>query len=343
MNKKAIIFSTIGLAVVVGSGIFLWKFSSSPQYCLLQIKEALENRDYAEFEKYVDVDKTTSSLMDQLIQIMQNTSVPQDKGAMLSNLALGMGLFDAIKPQLTLLIKPQIQKWVEDGKFKTEGPLSDVGVYPLPAIWKKTEGFSSSGIEYVKTTGDVSTIGIGLRHTRFDTVLMVNIIMKNKGAYWQVTGIAGLSEFQGQVEKLEQRRVDAINNPIRKEFSENLKVTHFDKSPSESATHRKKVKLHLGLQNIGTKIISGYLLTLHLSDKNRGWNKEILINSETRDTPTGPFSAGRAVDLTLPEYGSGYEDEWLRDDALGEVKMAVRIESIRFSDGRNLQIHQKWE
>ena len=213
MKKKTIIIFALATALLA-AGILYLNFRSSPKYSLLQIKVALENHDYPAFEKYVDVDGTMSSLMGQVFEMAQGDSTSQDKvGTSWS--FFGSGLLDMIKPQLALLYKPQIQKWVESGKFETEGPFGRNSIDPIPDVLKQAGAVNLTGIEYEKREGKIALIGIGFKHANFDTVLIINIKMLDKGNYWQVAELMDLAKFQKEIERLEQKRVDQINKPIK--------------------------------------------------------------------------------------------------------------------------------
>ncbi len=86
MNKKILFIITgivVGLLLVLLS-LFVY-FRSTPQYSLIQIKKASQERDYALFEKYVDV----NSIVDNVFaELMQDTD--QKEGDLFAGILSGM-------------------------------------------------------------------------------------------------------------------------------------------------------------------------------------------------------------------------------------------------------------
>ncbi len=328
--------------VLLAGVIFYLNFRSSPKYSLLQIKNALENHDYAAFEKHVDVDATMSSLMDQVFEILKGNSAAEDKMAA-SWSYFGAGLLDIIKPQLTLLYKPQIQKWVEHGKFQSENPFSGNSINPMHDLWKRAGAVSMTGIEYEKREGKIALIGIGVKHIHFDTILTVNIKMRNMGNYWQVIELTGLAKFQHEMERLEQKRVDLINKPIIEAMTNTLKIANFDKITDDHVGQPKSVKILVDVQNTGNKIISEYTIDIHLSDIYHFRNKEIRINTENTNKSPENLAPQKTEVLTWPADSTMNHDPWLHDTPLNEMVSTLSIESIQFSDGTSLRLLQKWE
>lgn len=192
----------------------MWNFRTSPKYSFLQIKGALDDHDFARFEKYVDIEGVISSLTNQVFEILKGNSARKDPWEQLGQ-DYGAGLLNMFKPQLTLFYKQQIQDWVESGKLETGSPFPGTDPYSLPAIWKGAGAIRFTGIEYEKIEGDIASIGVGFRHEQFDTVLVINIKMRDKGGYWQVAELTDLAKFQKALDKLEEKRIEKIDQPKR--------------------------------------------------------------------------------------------------------------------------------
>ena len=62
--KKVYVICIIILLLVATTGIIYWQYTTTPRYSLLQIKKAYDQHDFASFQKYVDIETVTNSLVD---------------------------------------------------------------------------------------------------------------------------------------------------------------------------------------------------------------------------------------------------------------------------------------
>ena len=68
--KKLVVGLIVAFLIILSAGgVYYWQYTKSPRYSLLQAKNAFEQHDLNNFEKYVDVEGITNSLIDQLLEI----------------------------------------------------------------------------------------------------------------------------------------------------------------------------------------------------------------------------------------------------------------------------------
>ncbi len=202
--KKIII---VGLVIVLCGGIFFyWKFTRSPRYSLWQAVKAVKQHDLASFEKYVDVEGMTSNLIDQMLKLGSDKGKVKDEWGQLGEV-FAKGLVAFLKPQLVKIAKQQISDYIEKGKFeeKKEGTKTEGIKFSLSDIWSKTRSEKKNfhGIKYVKREGKIVYIGLKLFQEEYNTTLILDLKMRNRGNYWQVAELSNLSEFINEINKLE--------------------------------------------------------------------------------------------------------------------------------------------
>jgi len=219
MKKKTIVL-IVGLAIVVGTAGFLYyRYISSPEYSLGQIKRSFEEHDLTKFEKYVDSKTLIGGILDKTLSEMSEKSTATSKAEKLGE-DLGKGLINLMRPQVEELWTQQINKLVETGDIQGEK-----GKKGLDDIWNKSDTASFKGIKEVKKDGKVATISLEFNQPRFDTTLVLDVKMRDKGSYWQLFDISNIFDYSTIIESLEERRVDRLNEEVKKTFFQHVKVS----------------------------------------------------------------------------------------------------------------------
>ena len=236
--KKIIIIVTAITIIFLGGGYY-WKHTTSPEYSLWQAKKAFEQHDLISFEKYVDIEGISNSLIDQ-IMIMEREE-PKDEWEALGE-SIGKGFVNLFKPQFSKLIKQQVVELVETGRFEEErdSKISEESGFSLPSIWHKAGGGETGfqGIKYVKKEGKIAYIGLNIFLEEYNANLILDLKMRDRRSYWQAVALINLDEYLKKLDELrlkrgaeEQKRlveikrlkaeqavkkIEAINEDIRK-------------------------------------------------------------------------------------------------------------------------------
>lgn len=199
MKKILLILLVIGL---IGGYLYYRSFLTGPKYSLLQAKEAVQSHNMAEFEKYVDVESLTGSLVD---QVMQQRSLISK---FIPGLGIAKGAIDFLKPQLARAARNEVQHYVETGKVNVNAA-GKKPLFSLAAIAGALISDSSEfkGIEYVKENGDQALVGLKYTQPRYDTTMVLEIKMLDKGDYWQATELTNIGELVKHVTRLEKNRL----------------------------------------------------------------------------------------------------------------------------------------
>ena len=199
MKKVLLILVVLG---VVGGFLYYRNYVKSPKYSLLQAHEAMQEHDMAQFEKYVNVEQVTGSLVDQLSS-HQSLISALNPGSLVMKQALRY-----MKPQLSTVARKEIQKYVETGDFKKDpnAPKKKVDI-SLSGLWHKVVSDSAAfkGIEYVNEQGEKALVGLAFTQPRYDTTMVLEVKMQNRGDYWQVVELTNTSELLKHTSRLQKQ------------------------------------------------------------------------------------------------------------------------------------------
>lgn len=201
MKKILIILVVLGL---VGGFLYYRHFVTTPKYSLLQAHEALQKHDMAQFEKYVNVESVTGSLVDQLAA-NQSLISAINPGSLVTKQVLRL-----MKPQLAQVAEKEIQKYVETGDFRKDpnAPRKKVDI-SLSGLWHKVVSDSAAfkGVKYVNEQGETALVGLEFTQPRYDTTLVLEVKMQDKGDYWQVVQLTNTGELLKHSSRLQKQRL----------------------------------------------------------------------------------------------------------------------------------------
>ncbi|WP_205501401.1 DUF2939 domain-containing protein [Rufibacter psychrotolerans] len=208
--KKVMVWLSV-LALVGAVGFWLYKrYAQGPEFSLYQIKQAVDNRDLVALEKYVDVDRTTASFLDQAVQAGM-AELPQKEQAMAA-MALGMAMASK-KGEVLQALRGGIEQYVQHGKAGT-GPPAQISeedweqlqrVLPVQKLLQENPLRNSrlEGISYVNREDSLAVVGLDLRVPSHPNPVIVEVKMLDQGTYWQVVGLPNAGAVMKQLGLLE--------------------------------------------------------------------------------------------------------------------------------------------
>ncbi|WP_210462439.1 DUF2939 domain-containing protein [Rufibacter roseolus] len=208
--KKIMVWLSI-LVLVSAVGYWLYKrYAQGPEFSLYQIKKAVDNRDLAALEKYVDVDRTTASFLDQAVQAGM-AELPQKEQA-LAAMALGMAMASK-KEEVLQTLRGGIEEYVAHRKGLDGRPATVTeeewqqlqAVLPIQKLLKENPLSNGrlEGISYVNRTDTVAVVGLDLRVPSQPNPVIVEVKMRDRDGYWQVVGLPNAGVVMKQLGLLE--------------------------------------------------------------------------------------------------------------------------------------------
>ncbi|WP_165370594.1 DUF2939 domain-containing protein [Hymenobacter persicinus] len=190
-------------AVAIGSYLFYRSLTTGPKYALMQAAKATQTHDMAAFERYVDVSSVTGSLVDQVAN--QSAVV----GLMPGGFAF-KGALQLLKPQLAKAARKELQTYIETGSLEAAAaaqPKRAVKISMLGLASKVVNSDSQfKDVKYVNEQGDQALVGLEFTQPKYDTTMVVEVKMRDRGDHWQVTEITNSGELLKHVARLEKKR-----------------------------------------------------------------------------------------------------------------------------------------
>lgn len=181
--KKLWVLLGLVVALSVG-GYAAWTVFSAPQYSLLQVRKAVEERDAQRFEKYVDLEGIVRRAGNQLSSQMS------------ASFAKELGGFGGLEPELvngamaafgSAMIEPTV-KQVREAilSFIETGRATPIQAIPNDIV-DVTGELRLDSMPTIEAKGRMATIDINL--SAMGEPVRVRLFMRNLGSHWQIAEI----------------------------------------------------------------------------------------------------------------------------------------------------------
>ena len=343
MSRRAVVLLTITATILVAiAGMAYWHWTSSVAYSLRQIQDAIRSHDAVKFQKYVNLESLSSRLVDDLASQAMRDQKESSPSATLGT-ALAAGLMQLMKPRLVELIREQAVRFVEQGRLEPqprilESTSADKGL-SLDRITTQlgAEPSAFGGIQYIRTEGKISLVGLRLRNGRLRADLVLELKMRDAGGYWELVEFSNFTQLLEQIRKLEAERLAEVNGPILQEISNSLKVVSASKTNSSDRWEiERKVHLAIELENTSRHEISGFLAVVQFFDRSGKLVKEAKIRSDRLILPTEHFRGAWVLDINLFDADSKRLYELSNED----VRIVISLTRIEFSRGKVLKVYE---
>jgi hypothetical protein len=178
------------LAMVLG-GAGYWYWTTTPEFAVLQVKEAIHDHDLKKFSRYVDSEAVASNLVDDLL----TKPMQQSFGSGVIGNVIANGIVSFFKQNLVKSMEEQIRSFVETGNsgaaVSANAPDSSVINNQDISLGKIDSrlGFRKhayKGIAYDNKNGKIATIGVKFHNELYDKDLVLDLKMRDEGGYWEV-------------------------------------------------------------------------------------------------------------------------------------------------------------
>jgi len=345
--KKLIVGFIIAFFIIFITGsVYYWQYTKSPKYSLLQAKNAFEQHDLDNFKRYVDVEGIANSLIDQLIELVTDKGQSTKDQGVQSIESLYSGVVTLLKPQLSKLATQQIVKLVETGRLEksqqeTKPKEPNFLLLNILNIWNKIGDKNSpfQGIKYIKKEGKIVYVGLIFYYKQYNTELILELKMRDKGDYWQVAEFSNLTNYIKKLDELETKRINKLNAPIIDEMKKTLIIEKIEKRTKiDEFDINKKVLIKVKVRNNGEKEIDQYKILLIFNSLN---GKELKRINIIDNDNIGPKDVGGGFwGIDVNPFASG--DNVLFNTPQSKLDIKAEIQYIKFTDGSVLELHKKW-
>lgn len=339
MHKK---LSIIIISCIAIGSILYWNYTKSPKYSLAQIEKSFKQHDISLFEKYIDIESLTNSLINDILDV-QKKDVAKNNFENLGE-SLGRGLVELLKPQFSQIAKQQLIKYVETGDLEKQKHTNSTNNqnFSLLNILEKSGGTKSGfkGIEYIKKDGKVAYVGIVLYNEDYNTNLILDLKMRDRGGYWQLIELSNFKDYINEIDDLESKKINELNIPIIKEMGNTLNTEYFQtKNVTDSFGIEKKILFTLELKNVGTKEIDEYKININCSTIDKKAFKKVELVDKSNISPGNIGRGSWYVNMNIFDQN----DKLIFETPQRNLKIDGEIEYVKFVDGSELKLFKKYQ
>jgi hypothetical protein len=193
--KGKVIICVCSAALLVAA-IWVWGFIHSPVYSLSKIRSAVENHDFAKFEKYVDIDGFVTTGLTDLASLSANSQSFLSAGDIVGN------LLGEQKETVFKFMHNMVKSFIERGRFDDKN--TGNGIVSSILTQAQIPQFRLSGIDKVRREGQICRVSLNLHVDSYDGDAILELMMRNKGTYWQVAEMTNLSDFVQRLAELKR-------------------------------------------------------------------------------------------------------------------------------------------
>jgi tetratricopeptide (TPR) repeat protein len=292
---------TIALALLVAfvfSGMVLWKHFTSPTYSLMQIKNAIEDHDVTSFEKYVDLSSITSRVITELPDALGSQKVIDSFGQEGAGILIGF-----VKESFVKSTRELVNTFIERGHI--DKSLIEQG--SLSKFMKKLPMDNLSIVEFQETKieGKICRVPIELHIGSFDGNAVLELMMRDKGSYWQLAELSNLPDFISDAVEIQR------TYPYRNIFGATLYLANLVNDLVVKSEILKDVAVELARAGEIEKARSVFLNTVTVASSSK-------INPRDRSYLLGDIAY---------ELARAGENEMARDVFSDAIKTANSIEA----------------
>jgi hypothetical protein len=190
----AVLVAGAGLLALLAGAAGWWYWTRTPTYSLTQVQEALRTHDLPLFEKHVDVDGLTNSIVDGVIAEMKAPAGGSKDPWERAGQALGAGLVQLMRPQIAEEARRNIREYVRTGRTAADHKLQKAGKPGQPGHGREEGALAVLGaVENVDVQGNVAEADVAAKTAKGQPV-RIRVRMRDMGGYWQVTEIVNAQE-----------------------------------------------------------------------------------------------------------------------------------------------------
>lgn len=209
--------SVLAIFAIAALGAFSF-WTSTPDYAISQIKDAVKAHDRAKFDKFVDTDEFADGMVDDML----TKPIKEAMGGNTIGRWVAAGMSGIFKPQFVTQIKSDLYDLVEKGSVSQS--VGKDGVDPdmtLSAIDRRLclSQNDFKKIENIKSDGKVATVTVVLHNKAHEKDFKLDVQMQKVEGYWRVTKMLNFPEFVArliEVESVHQNEQNRTEEPIRR-------------------------------------------------------------------------------------------------------------------------------
>lgn len=201
---KKLLLGSVVLAGLAFAGFSYWQ--QTPEYSLLQIKQALDTKDSYLFEKHVDLERLISRGVDTFIKSWMNQQDQSyDSEAEELGATLAKNIIEGIAPLATLYLKNLVIDQVEGSISNNEDGEGNSVVENLFSVNPEQrmgikESLATAEQEHLRQDGNNAFLGVSIVNKESAQTLLIEFKLQKYDDYWRVTEISNLETLLRQLQ-----------------------------------------------------------------------------------------------------------------------------------------------
>ena len=332
MSKRVALVTVLALGVAAaaaGIGYYLW--TRTPRYALRQASRAAEEHDLVTFKKYVDTERLTARFVDDMLASV--TEQAEEQGAFAG---LAAGMVALMKPQLAKGARESLERGIETGNFDDGGGKDNPADAAKP-YWRRA-GENESGfrrVSYVKEQGKIALAGLEMYDADLKTSFTVELKLRDAGSHWQVTEIANVPAVLKALQTAAEKRLAAINAPIRDELARTLRFESLEGSAEEGQWGLvRKASVRVRMRNTSQTAIDEVRFAVAFHSGNDVVGRIACVHGAT-------IAPGAEAEGVWSEDINPFLDDDMRlFQNVAKARAVPEVERVTFAGGRVLELQK---
>ena len=343
--KKRLFIGILIIVTLAVISIIYFHFRQSPKSSFLQIRRAIETHDLNLFNKYVDLQSLSKSLVEQIVtysiekqerEMEEAENEWEELGAKMGK-ELAKGFVNLLKPALIALVSKQIATYVEKGSIELFNSSKEGKIMDEIVLNKFENGkINFTGFEYEKRDNNIALLGVGLFHKEYNTKLVLEVKFRKTDGYWKVLEITNFYDIIKKLDELEHERIEKLNEQITEQINRNLVVESIHKFSRvvDFWGFDKRVVFKINFKNVGDKIVDEYSAIVKCRNENGRLLKRfnVVIGDDLK--PGQVLSVVREFDVNIFIQ----TETKLYDTPSENLYFDIRIPYVKFEDGSELKL-----
>ena len=328
--SKGIIAAVSVLVVAVFSGFYYW--TTTPEYSLLKIKDAIESHDSVLFNKHVDVETVVSRGVDVIFEQSMANDAGSASGAEALGSKIAAGMLAMMKPKIVEYATNKINIAIEGTTNKGD---ESKPVSGKAASLKNIESFFGSDSDlkqsYVRKEGNIAYFGLERFDEKLQDTITLEFKLRKNDGYWQVIEASNLREMLQRLEKLKEKRLSEINAPIQKQLDASISVAGVGKKNVQANRWKKQVLVGVLVKNNLDEVIEDVVFQTDILD-----DKGNTIHTLKLSATKLPKAFDRELVWTFDINEFIKADKRLLQLPEGQLKYSIKVLSLELSDGKKI-------
>lgn len=299
MKKNILIICSVVLILIVG--FLTFRYFNSPKYSLMKIGTAIENHNYTEFEKLVDVKDLSNNFIDAYLE---------DEGKD------SRGIVELMRDKMSDKFSSEIKNLIENTENDKKSGISNIFSKKL----------NLKNIESSEVDGDIATLNLNIELEKLDTILVLPAKMRKIDGNWQLFKFDNLSQFLKSINEREKLVLKKKNRPIKDEILNSLSGESSNTRLMTKNYSDYQIVLENTYKNTSKKPIKEYFTILEILNEkgdvlislncNYNWSKKPLepngLTTETLIFEINKYENSELIDaLTSSQWKPKYIDRKL--------------------------------